>query len=283
MHAQTGPEPKRPDVATAALAPQLTAAVLSYLDVAPGAPDLALLDALIIAYGRTVPWESASRIVKRARVTSAAEAARWPDEFWQDAIRLGTGGSCFESNLAFWALLRSLGYHGYLTINNMHATIGCHTAIVLQIQGQRRLVDAGYPIYAALPLTTLPVSRQATPFGTYTLRTTAANRYLVELTPLPKPYLFELIDVPVDEAAYCAATIDDYTETGLFLDQLIIRKLIDGQLWRFNSHERPYHLQTFVDGRRSDYPLSGDVPAALSAHFGIDPGVLAAAFDRLNP
>lgn len=264
------------------LSAQLADAVLRYLGVARGAPDLALLNTLIMAYGRSVPWESASRIVKRARAASAAEAARWPDEFWQDAIRLGTGGTCFESNLAFFALLRSLRYDGYLTINNMHETIGCHTALVIRIQDAHWLVDAGYPIYRALTLSRLAVSQQETPFGIYTLRSPAPNHYVVEQTPLPKPYLFDLIDVPVDEAAYCAATINDYTEAGLFLDQMIIRKLIDGQIWRFNSHEQPYHLQTFVDGQRIDYPISGDVPATLSAHFGINPDVVATAFDHLS-
>ncbi|HEY0606151.1 MAG TPA: arylamine N-acetyltransferase [Herpetosiphonaceae bacterium] len=282
MYSQTGHDPKQPGVAPPALSPQLAEAVLGYLGVARDTPDLALLNALIAAYVRRVPWESASRIAKRARTASAAEAARWPNEFWQDAIRLGTGGTCFESNLAFFALLRSLGYHGYLTINNMHETIGCHTALVIQSQDQRWLVDAGYPIHAALPLNATPVSQQDTPLGTYILSAQAPGHYVVQQTPLPKPYLFDLIDVPVDETAYCAATINDYTETGLFLDRLVIRKLIDGQIWRFNSDEQPYHLQTFVDGERIDDPISGDVPAALSAHFGIDPGVLAAAFDRLS-
>lgn len=264
------------------LSPQLTGAVLRYLGVAPDAPDVALLNTLILAYGRTVPWESASRIVKRARVGSAAEAARWPDEFWQDAIRLGTGGTCFESNRAFFALLRSLSYDGYLTINDMSETIGCHTAVVVQIQQERWLADAGYPIYAALPLTSLPVSTHDTPFGTYTLRSPMPNRYVVEQTPLPKPYLFDLIDTPIEDAAYCDAMINDYTETGLFLDRLIIRKLVDGQIWRFNSDEQPYHLQAFMGGQRVDHPIAGDVPAALSAHFGIDPAVIATAFDLLR-
>lgn len=282
MDSQTGYNPNQPGVAMPALSARLAEAVLGYLGVARSAPGLALLNTLIAAYGRSVPWESASRIVKRAQVASAAEAVRWPDEFWQSAIRLGTGGTCFESNLAFFALLRSLGYDGYLTINNMHETIGCHTALVIQMQGERWLVDAGYPIYAALPLSGLAVSQQETPFGTYTLRSPAPNHYIVEQASLPKPYLFDLIDVPVDHAAYCAATINDYTESGLFLDQLIIRKLIDGQIWRFNSHEQPYHLQTFVDGQRIDYPIGGPVAATLSAHFGIDPDVIATAFDRLS-
>ena len=280
MHTETGRE--QPGISTPALAPQLTDAVLSHIGVAPGAPDRDLLNRLILAYSRRVPWESASRIVKRARVSSPAKAARWPDEFWQDAIRLGTGGTCFESNRAFFALLRSLGYHGYLTLNNMHESIGCQTPIVIQRQTERWLVDAGYPIHAALPLTSMPVSQLDTPFGTYTLREIEPARYIVELLPLPKPYLFDLIDAPIDDAAYCDATINDYSETGLFLDRLVIRKLVDEQIWRFNSGEPPYHLQEFRDGQRIDHPITGDVAGTLSAHFDIDRTVIATAFDLLK-
>jgi hypothetical protein len=59
---------------TEPLTPEETKAALAFLGVASGAPDLALLDTLIAAYGRRVPWESASRIAKRARTPEPARA-----------------------------------------------------------------------------------------------------------------------------------------------------------------------------------------------------------------
>jgi arylamine N-acetyltransferase len=101
------------------LSDDLTNAALAHLGVTAAPPTLSLLDTLLEAYTRTVPWESAFRIAKHARTGRTEDCPRWPKEFWRDAIEYGGGGTCFESNYAFYGLLRSLGYDGYLTVNNM--------------------------------------------------------------------------------------------------------------------------------------------------------------------
>ncbi len=91
------------------LSPQLTHDVLAFLKVSPASPTRALLDSLIAAYGRAVPWESASRIARRSQRSTSSDCPRLSEEFWNEAMRFGTGGTCFESNYAFMALLGSLG------------------------------------------------------------------------------------------------------------------------------------------------------------------------------
>src|SRR5688572_9127270 len=134
------------------LTPELTQQVLGYLKVSPAAPDLALLDALVGAYIRTVPWESAFRIVKRARTINTEDCPRWPEEFWADAMERGGGGTCFESNYAFFGLLGALGYEGYLTVNDVGDHPACHTAIVVPLEGEKWLVDVGWPVHGPLPI-----------------------------------------------------------------------------------------------------------------------------------
>jgi arylamine N-acetyltransferase len=260
------------------LSPALTEQVLAHLGVAQAEPNLGLLERLIEGYGQRVPWESASRI---ARVAGGQASPRWADEFWADALGRGTGGTCYESNWAFFALLRSLGYSGYLTINNMHESIGCHTAIVVQLAGQPWLVDVGLPIYVALPLDPQATTERASPYLAYQAQPTSAGRYRIGRSPHPKSYAFDLIDEPVDDVAYQRATAADYGPTGLFLQQVIINKLVDGAIWRFNSAEPPYQLQHFDGPVRSDYQLTGDIAAQLGAHFAIDAAVVAAALAQL--
>src|SRR5574342_309253 len=152
-----------------ALSADLTMRVLAHLGVDAARPTLALVDTLVEAYTRTVPWESAFRIAKRARTQSTRDCPRWPEEFWQDAIERGGGGTCFESNYAFFALLRALGYEGYLTINNMGAKVGCHTAIVLTLEGQPWLVDVGLPLFSPLPLDPNDLTQRGGALTTYTV------------------------------------------------------------------------------------------------------------------
>ena len=250
--------------------------VLAHLGVPEAAATLPFLEQLLAAYCRTVPWESAFRIVRKAE--QKTPSPRWPDQFWEDAITKGGGGTCFESNYAFYALLQTLGFEGYLTINNMGDSIGCHTAIVILLDGQKWLVDAGLPLFALLPISQRGDLHRSSPFLHYTVRPDGRSRYQIERRPHPKQIAFTLIDEPVDEVTYRAATTADYGENGLFLDFVIVNKIVNGEHWRFNMSERPWRLNRFEWGQRFDHDLADDPATTVAAHFGMDTAVVQKAF-----
>ena len=252
----------------------LTTEVLSFLGVTAAAPTLPMLEALLATNYQTVPWESIFRIVRRAEQPTP----RWPAQFWQEAMTQGAGGTCFESNYAFFALLQTLGYKGYLTINNMGDSIGCHTAIVVILDGQKWLVDVGIPLYALLPISSRGVMHRSSPFLYYAVRPSTPNIYQIERHPHPKRNAFTLIDEPINDATYRAATANDYGKNGLFLDFVIINKVINNQPWRFNMAERPYALNRFERGQRFDTVLSGDIASQVAKHFGLETAVVQRAF-----
>lgn len=259
-----------------------THAVLSHLRVEGTAPTLNLLDDLVHAYTRTVPWESATRIAKWSRTVEINECARWPNEFWRDNLERGGGGTCFESNYAFYSLLRALGYKGYLTINDMDNTRGCHTAIILNLDGENWLVDVGIPLHTPIRINPVKQSHRASEFHNYTLTPAGRSRYEVERDRHPNPYIYTLIDRAVEERAYQQATTADYGEGGFFLDRLIINKVIEDRMWRFDSEEKPYRLEFFDPGVRTDKPIIGDVAETLAAHFGLDEATLRTALDVIG-
>lgn len=265
-----------------ALSPELKRAVLDYLEVEAGTPTIAFVDNLLTAYTGKVPWESAFRIARRGQITNITDCPRWPEIFWTEAIQKGGGGTCFESNYAFFSLLQALGYEGYLTINNMGDSIGCHTAIVLNINSQCWLVDVGLPIYVALPIDADAVSRRESPFLSYAVIPDGVHRYQIERHPHPNTNCFTLIDQPVSDAVYRLATTNDYGLDGLFLDKVIVNKVINGLLWRFNSVEKPYHLESFRDGQRTDNPITGDMAETVARHFGMEVETVKAALQSLE-
>jgi arylamine N-acetyltransferase len=262
-----------------ALTPQQRDRVLQHLGCTAMRPGVAALNRLITAYISRVPWESAFRIAKRSLTTSTDQCPRWPEEFWEDAIVRGGGGTCFESNYAFLSLLRSLGYDGYLTINNMGDTVGCHTAIIVRIDGTTRVVDVGIPLHRSILLRAKRVSRQHTPFHTYVLRPDGERRFQVERTRHPKRNIFTLLDVPVEDAAYRRATTNDYGPQGLFLERVVINKIIGKQHMRFSSSERPWCIEQFnLRGEKSEVALADDTAAAqLAAVFEMDRDVIQRA------
>ena len=266
------------------LSAPLAARVLAFLDCPVAHPGIRQLNHLIHAYVRTVPWESAFRIARRQSAANAIECARWPEEFWTDAMSRGGGGTCFESNYAFFALLQTLGYAGYLTINNMGDSIGCHTAIVLDLGGRRYLADVGIPLYRALLLDPAHVTRAAAPFHTYIVHPCDEQCFQIERTAHPKRTIFTLIDRPVSDATYRQALVDDYGENGLFLDRVIVNKVIGDKAWRFSSGERPYRFEVFDrQGRQEIAVPESQVVEVVADRFGMAAEVLSAALDATSP
>jgi hypothetical protein len=258
-------------------------AILTYLGCPRRPPGIRALNQLIRATIQKVPWESVFRIVKRAKTPELALRPRWPEEFWQDAMRLGGGGTCYENNYAFFYLLQSLGYSGYLTVNDMGDQHGCHAAVVIQLSSQKYLVDVSIPLLEALPIRPGQITRRSTRLHTYTLQPAGLNCYQVLRSRHPKPNIFTLLDTPVSEAAYRQVVTRDYGENGLFLDKVILVKIIGQQLWHFSSSELPYRLEWFGEKDHGSLPVPPEEQVQMIANrFQMDPGMVAAAFKALK-
>lgn len=275
------------------LSTEQTTEILDFLQVPQAQPDMETLQALVHGYVHRIPWESATRIVRRAETPSLPDRPRWPTEFWQLAMSQGTGGTCFESNYAFWKLLEAIGFQSYLTINDMGETHGCHSAIVIELQTdngndthQRYLIDVGLPLYTPIPLDPAQTTSAESEYQRYSIQPldadseTGPRRYQVERAPHPRPIAYTLIDTPVPEESYVPAVTADYDQDGLFLDTVVIAKLVDGVMSRFSTHEKPYALEFFVDGERTTRPLSSDLGTAaqeIGDHFGMPSPVVEKA------
>ncbi|MGE5248659.1 MAG: arylamine N-acetyltransferase, partial [Bacteroidota bacterium] len=219
--------------------------ICRYMGMTVQAPTLRHLNRLIHAHTRTVPWESISRILKRHSTSRTSDCPRWPEEFWQDAMTWGTGGTCFESSLAFYTLLRSLGYEAYLTVNDMGTSRACHAAIVALLAGRKYLVDVTMPLYDAIPIESDRVSRRRSFFHDYIVHPQGGNRYRITRSHHPRREAFTLIDIPVPESEYRRIVAADYAETGLFLKSVVIVRIVGDKVWRFFSDLQPYRLESF--------------------------------------
>ena len=238
---------------------------------------------LLDRYTRIVPWESASRIVRRALKDAQSDCPVFAETFWDSALKMGTGGTCYESNHAFFSLLRRLGYDGYLTINDMGTSVGCHSAIIIILEGRKHLVDVGLPLHAVLPLPERETEAVVSPFFRYEVEAADANRYTIRRLPHPQGLAFTLVDEPVSDADYREITIHDYRhDGGQFLNEIVIHKVIDDQIWRFNSDDPPWHVQVFVDGQRRNQPLDDDVAGQLASTFDMDRLIVDGAMQALG-
>lgn len=267
------------------LSDSLALDILEYLERPREAPTLRYLNRLIHAYIRKVPWESVSRIVKRITTSATSDCPRWPEEFWHDAMQYGFGGTCFESSLAFYSLLTSLGYEGYLTVNDMGASIACHAAIVIIIREQKYLVDITIPVHGAIKFNPDKTARRKTDFHNYTIRPIRPDIYDVERSHHSQKYAFSLIDVPVSLSEFHSIVENDYTQDGYFLKSVVMAKIIGDKFWRFFSDHQPYRMESFDRQGKQEIFLSPETLArTLADKFRLpEDKILAAMLGIQNP
>lgn len=252
--------------------------VLGFLGCRRQQPTFGYLNALIDAFICRVPWESVFRLIKRDASSETSDCPRWPREVWNDAMNFGGGGTCFEINYAFFALLSALGYEGYMTLNDMTEARACHAAIVIVLDGQKCLVDVSVPFPRAFAFYPNSTVHHYTAWLNFTVRPESENRYVVERAPHARPYIFTLNDVPVSEDAFDAAVEADYLPTGHFLNRVVINKMIGETAWLFNSATKPYMLEAFNHSGKHEIPLSSDTLAqSLAEHYHIPAGKIFAA------
>jgi hypothetical protein len=265
------------------LSEPLTEKVLNYLECPRKQPTLRYMNRLIHAYIRRVPWESVSRIVKRHATPDIEDCPRLPEEFWIDALERGFGGTCYESSLAFYSLLISLGYEGYLTVNDMGETRGCHAAITILFGEQKYLVDVTIPVHAAVQINLRRITRRRTPLYSYTIRPVRENVYEVTRSRHPKRIAFTLIDIPVSLPAYHVVVQNDYMETGHFNKSVVINKVINNKTTRFFSDNKPYKLERFDGHGKQEMPLRiATLPRALAETFNMPEGAIAEALSNIQ-
>lgn len=257
--------------------------VLRYLGYPLAKPSTQALNSLIIAYVQKVPWESVFRIAKQYSTPIPEERPRWPEEFWLDAIERGGGGTNFESNYAFLALLRTLGYEGYLTLNDRGEQQGIHSALVLHLNGQKRLVDVGIPLYTSLRLHETQSTRIASYFHTYIAHPKGDGRYTIERTNHTDRQLYTLLDRPVADTTYRAVMRQEHSQPGRFLNRIIINKVIEGKVWRFDSSDHPLRIEAIEPTNKTEILLPVSLLARrLASYFAMDRTIIQLALDRIT-
>jgi arylamine N-acetyltransferase len=258
-------------------------AILNHLKVPQSPPTLAYLQELITAYCSRVPWESVSRIARKATFPREEDCVLSAPAFWEGALRLGTGGTCYESNWAFFYLLEGLGFKGYPTINTIQDKSSLHSALIIEIGGRKYLVDIGYPTYAPILVDEDAVTTTGSAQAAYRCTPLSTNEYRIEIFPHPAPYLYHLSDIPVSAKDYREIMRKDYGKGGLFLDRIVMRKLVHDVPTRFDSADLPYNIHTLMGGKKEKTYLEGEkLEAQLSHHFGLDADLIRQAFLALE-
>lgn len=266
--------------------PLQNAAILAYLELAAQPPSHDYLSQVLAAWSQHIPWESASRIARHQIPGTPETYARIPEVFFRDALRLGTGGTCFESNLALRSLLQSLGFTCTLAFCDMSGEQENPHCTVLVRDGRKYyLADAGFPIPAALPLDSRQTTSIDVPVYTYFADPVGENRWQIRRTSGSiAGDCFVLKTEPVDDVTFWNRLLRDHQPDGLFLEQTIISKHDRDQILRYSTDKG---LIRRYSGLEEPVELSPEqqenLPATLAESFGMNESVIRAALTRTAP
>ncbi len=157
----------------------------------------------------------------------------------------------------------------------------CHSACIIETEEGSLLIDVGIPLHAVIPIDPAHATTATSDFHTYTLSPLGAGVYEVQRDRHPKTYVYTLIDRAVTDAEYRTIITNDYEPgRGLFLDQIIVNKVVAGRQYRFCSGDRPWRLELFSEGGRSLAPLGTDPAGQVATHFAMNPAVLRGAWPK---
>lgn len=260
-----------------------TDAILQHLRIERAAPTAAYLSAILAAWSERIPWESVSRIARHKTPAAPYQYARTPDRFYDDALSRGLGGTCFETNTALRALLDDLGYESTYALCDMEqsSTADPHCALITTIDGVRYIADAGWPLPTAIPLSDSEPTAGSVPVYDYHVAPSGEGRWRVwRKSGDFEQECFTLKAAPVPHDTFRARLIRDHFEDGLFLNNVIIHRVIDGRVLRFDQTKG---LIERVPGAEHDIPWTdeqaADVPAAVAQLFAVDGAIMRQALE----
>jgi N-hydroxyarylamine O-acetyltransferase len=147
---------ERHDLGVEQLAPATVEAVLVRLGFsAPPDADRAGLDALYLAWGRTVPFDN---LVKRIDLHAGTAPFRndAPEPFFALFLAHGVGGTCWPSSRALGVLLHSLGFDVRLGSASMAddivGLVHSHGTVIATVEDEQLWVDSSMLTDAPVPL-----------------------------------------------------------------------------------------------------------------------------------
>lgn len=244
-------------------------------------PEPESLDRLHTAYITRVPFENATKLVKAARAGNPETALRGPVEFWEEYLRWGSGGTCFAVTAAYQFLLRYLGFTSRLVFCHLPGNRPkAHSALLVELDGKRILVDVGYALPAPVALPEQGTVRRSTPYYDVEIRTGPGEEYLVfSEDDRGQRFRYRFQTGPVTEADYQAAWRRTFHPDAPYMRRLALGRFQDGTRLLYKDGTSIFEITRAGETSRV---LEGPPAEALAASFGLAPALVEAALHSLE-
>lgn len=247
-------------------------ACLEALGVSRGLAGMRKLEEIFAAFNARVPFESASKILRRGGSERSDAAQRLPavEEFWEGFLEKGSGGTCFARVEAFEVLVRGLGFSARKILGAVEKE-GDHAALVVEGERGPLLADVGFPLPEVVAL---EPSEGSLPLADYRLDCGAgrARFWFLSGPQAGKSVRYDLGE-PAPET-FGRSWEASFRGPTKFLDNVVILRQEPHRTVRF------FRGEVCLDDAhtRTRIPLRDERPRKLEELFGIEAGLLRDAF-----
>ena len=240
-------------------------------------PDLDYLRQILRNYAQ-IPYENISKIIKVARHQDLEAKFRLPREVMEDHIEHRLGGTCFSLTYFLEQILLDSGYSCHKAMAHMQAGENIHCVMVVDLSGDRYLVDPGYLLWEPLPMSVEHPQVSCTPRGGVELAFDPVGClfHLFTFDSRGRKWRYRLADEPVSDPQFREHWTTSFSKPSLH--NILLNQLTDkGQLYIRGNHLR---LTSPTEERKAN--IRQDYHRRIQQYFGIDPGLVEEALSVLK-
>jgi len=245
---------------------------LDHFGISPRRRDRDLVHQLGNAF-RALPYENLTKLVKKHLHPAGQSRRRLPAEVVSDHMERGAGGTCFALTELFAGVLHRVGYSSFPVLCHTRHRRNGHCALVVVINEERYLVDPGFLLHEPIRLPHIGTEARPSPAvrlvgaehgsGTVELFTYDRWRYRFELEPVPRPHFLSVWD-------------ESFSWT--MMNGVHVCTAID----RGYAYLHGAKLCLRGHGSRGNLNIRGKEAEVLGERFGLDPGLVARAFELVS-
>lgn len=245
--------------------------ILEALDLQRAEPGVGFLHALFDRFNARVPFETATKILRFARVSDPEERPRRPQLFWKEHLEQGAGGTCFARVAALGQLLSELGFPVQRVLGRVLRDFD-HAALAVTDRGRLWLCDVGFPLPAPVPAAQ---GRIETALGALAI-VKSARGFRVDFSDgVPEgPRSLEIFSEPASQEEFDSAWRATFHPDSRFLESVALRRQSADRVVSFSRGE------IRVDDRHSRLavPITESRTAQVAEIFQIHGDLLDEAF-----
>jgi len=193
--------------------------------------DLIGLNLVYEAFSGNVPFDNVQKRIWFAGPQTTPLPGGDPNEFFNNWLQHGTGGTCWPLNGAMYTLMHALGFHARRIVGSVivegYPQGANHGSVLVTLDGISYLVDAWMASFKVLPL--VPGRPASTGGGIHDIRAVPTENgfeiisYVGFNRALPLPFRPEPEHDPVDHSFFLARA-DRTRAVGFFNDALFITR-----------------------------------------------------------